>query len=333
MPKGNEAAKHVRVSPTSRDIGHERSADSVANDIGTSRRDESAHADHLAFAFIRHLRDHARLSNVLTHVSRGNWTNLEAALRPIFDLTAQSRNISPLSRNLIELICADRGVAGQIMKPYFRRFLASELGPELTRLVMAHVTTLFLEDEMQDPFGTRVGHEQKVAIVQIPSTMAAQEVFQDIIDRWHDQIRIAGMIEERGGTEGRTCRAGQLRSISNGAVFPMFEESYKGGAACDIEEAGVASASSMVCRDIAAGCDLVILSKFGKLESAGQGLRTAFAASVEAGMPLLTYAPHMFSQSWTSFIDSRAIVFPVDASAIDDWLRSLLSIRRSMASP
>ena len=46
-------------------------------------------------------------------------------------------------------------------------------------------------------------------------------------------------------------------------------------------------AAAAVRRDIAAGCDLVVLSKFGKLEAGGGGLRDAFGAAIEAGVPVL----------------------------------------------
>jgi hypothetical protein len=48
------------------------------------------------------------------------------------------------------------------------------------------------------------------------------------------------------------------------------------------------TAAGAVRRDIAAGCELVVLSKFGKLEAAGEGLAPAFKAALDARLPLLT---------------------------------------------
>lgn len=296
------------------------------------REDTEFDLDQLVFSCVSAFRDHSHLSNVLTHISRGNWRDVEQALRSIFDSRIENRGLSPLARNLVELMCADRGVTGRIMKPYFRNLLASELQPAQARYLNARVTTRFLELEVPNPFGDDGGTVKNIAVVRGRSTAAVQKVFQDVIERWAPQIRIAGLIEERKNADGRVCRAGRLRNIADNAVYSMFQATTGITAGCDIENAGLNSASDAVCRDIATGCDVVILSKFGKLEAAGQGLRAAFAASVEEKIPLLTYAPSTLDQAWASFAGSRAVVVSAEPMAIDDWLRSLGTIRRAMTS-
>ena len=60
----------------------------------------------------------------------------------------------------------------------------------------------------------------------------------------------------------------------------MFIDLGSGSAACHLESAGVLAAAERVREDIAIGCDLVVLNKFGKLEAAG-----AFA-NTDAGKAL-----------------------------------------------
>lgn len=286
--------------------------------------------DWLTAAWVGALRDHSHLANVLTHISRKNWGDVERALRSIFDAGARGRDLSPLARNIVELLCADRGVTGRIMKPYFRDFLTSALSPDQTRRLSAHVTKLFLDLETSNPFDE--GEDAKIiAIVQGSSTIAAQKLFQDVIERWSSQIRIAGVIETRESATGRSCRAGHLRSITDRVFYPMFEETTA-NSACDIEDAGLNAAAEAVRRDVATGCDLVILSKFGKLEADGLGLRAAFTACVEAKMPLLTYVPIGLSRAWDRFAESQSVFLSSEPMAIDEWLRSLGGIRRAMTS-
>jgi hypothetical protein len=57
---------------------------------------------------------------------------------------------------------------------------------------------------------------------------------------------------------------------------------------CQLDEVGAVAAAVAVQRDITAGCDLVLLNKFGKLEIAGDGLASAFRAAITAGLPVLT---------------------------------------------
>jgi hypothetical protein len=70
-------------------------------------------------------------------------------------------------------------------------------------------------------------------------------------------------------------------------------------------------------RDITAGCDLVLLNKFGKLEIAGDGLASAFRAAITAGLPLLTSVSPTHDEAWRRFVDQEFAVLPADPVTID----------------
>jgi hypothetical protein len=72
-------------------------------------------------------------------------------------------------------------------------------------------------------------------------------------------------------------------------------------------------------RDIAQGCDLVVLSKFGRLEAEGGGLRDAFGAAIEAGIPVLTSVSGKFGKAWQNFAAPLSVTVPDDADAIEAW--------------
>ena len=109
----------------------------------------------LVFLVVAAFRRHPHISNVLTHISGANWERVEQALRAILDPLAASRDLSPLARNIVDLMCADRGVTGRILKPYFRDLLAKILSPHLAALLTDHVSFLFLEFEL----GSRLAEE------------------------------------------------------------------------------------------------------------------------------------------------------------------------------
>ena len=109
----------------------------------------------LAFLVVAGLRRQPHISNVLTHISGADWGRVEQALRAILDPFTASRDLTPLARNIVDLMCADRGVTGRILKPYFRDLLARVLSPHLAALLTDHVTLLFLEFEL----GSRLAEE------------------------------------------------------------------------------------------------------------------------------------------------------------------------------
>ncbi|MFL5268618.1 MAG: DUF2478 domain-containing protein [Stellaceae bacterium] len=78
-----------------------------------------------------------------------------------------------------------------------------------------------------------------------------------------------------------------LRNLTTGARFSIFHDLGPRMAMCHLDGIGAVAAAAAVRRDVTAGCDLVLLNKFGKLEIAGDGLASAFRAAITAGLPLL----------------------------------------------
>jgi hypothetical protein len=64
--------------------------------------------------------------------------------------------------------------------------------------------------------------------------------------------------------------------------------------------------------------DLVVLSKFGKLEVAGGGLMPAFRAAVAAGKPVVTTVSSLHRETWRAFAP-RVVALPATSRALDDW--------------
>ena len=91
------------------------------------------------------LRRHPHLNNVLTHISGSNWTKLEQALTAVLDPSTRPRDLPPLARNLLDLLCADRGVTGRIMKPYFHEWLALALPAPQAERIIANTVRLFAQ--------------------------------------------------------------------------------------------------------------------------------------------------------------------------------------------
>lgn len=162
-----------------------------------------------------------------------------------------------------------------------------------------------------------------IAVIQGAPSSEVQKLFRAWTDRWHPSVRIAGVIAEEHGLPDRACTAGYLRSLTNGERFQIFQDRGPGAKGCQLSGAGAMSASEAVQRDIAAGCDLVVLSKFGALERKGSGLRDAFAAAIDANVPVLTSVSPAYMAEWEHFAGPLSAVMPLDAEQIDAWWRSV----------
>jgi len=162
-----------------------------------------------------------------------------------------------------------------------------------------------------------------IAAVQGAPSAVVRDMFRALVARWRSSARIAGVLEENHGQDNQVCGAGYLRSIASGARYSMFQDLGPGSTACRIDPAGVLLASEAVRQDIFTGCDLVLLNRFAKLEAERQGLMSAFAAAVEAQVPLLTSVSPAFQGAWERFAAPLFVLLPAEPEAIDGWWQAV----------
>lgn len=130
-------------------------------------------------------------------------------------------------------------------------------------------------------------------------------------------LRIAAIIAEAHNLPDRTCSAGFLRDVASGQAYSMFLEAPPSGTSCHLDATGVDDACAAILGQIL-DSDVVVLSKFGKLEAAGGGLAPAFTAAFAAGKPVLTTVSDLHRDAWHRLAPD-AIRLPADMTAIRDW--------------
>ena len=170
----------------------------------------------------------------------------------------------------------------------------------------------------------RRGVEMKpIAVVQGAASPTVQALLRQFISRLEPQVRVSGVIEDPTGDDGGSCAAGDLRCLSDDRRFSLMQDLGVGAAACRLDSAGIVSACAAAQQAIAAGCDLVVLSKFGKLEAQRSGLAPAFASAIEAGLPVLTSVAPRLAEPWDRFAAPLYVVLPPDLAAIEAWWQAV----------
>lgn len=169
-----------------------------------------------------------------------------------------------------------------------------------------------------------------IAVVQGSSGATVQEVFRTLVHRWRPRARLAGVVAESHGLADRACSAGFLRNISTGEQFSIFQDLGPGSTAFQLDAASMLPANAAVQRDIAAGCDLVLLSKFGQLEAANSGLMDAFRAAIEAHVPVLTSVSRACEAAWAKFADPLFMTLPANTDQIEAWWQAVRSPERAV---
>lgn len=136
-------------------------------------------------------------------------------------------------------------------------------------------------------------------------------------------LRVAGVIEEFGGTPGAGCSGRSLRDLVTGARHLISQDLGPGSLACHLDASRVADACQGALSAIEAGCDVVVLAKFGKLEAARSGLLDAFAAAAERDLPIVTSVAPMFTSDWLRYSAPLSRLVDARPDALDAWWRAL----------
>lgn len=158
-----------------------------------------------------------------------------------------------------------------------------------------------------------------IAVLQGAESAAIQQLLAEFWTSWHKRTRIVGVIEDPLG-DSCGCAPGHLRNLTGGRSFPIFQDLGPGSTGCSLDGGSLVEAGEQVRRDIAGGCDLVMLSKFGKFEAEnGSGLLPAFVAAIEAGVPVLTSVAPKFMAAWDRFAESYYIAVAAERRAIETW--------------
>ena len=118
-----------------------------AEELSASKPPLEPSTPELSFRIFAAFRAHPHINNVLTHISRAKWREVEQALNRIFDVSMTSDGLSPLEENIVELMVGERGITGKILKPYFQAALRRILEPSSAERLIRHITALYLELE------------------------------------------------------------------------------------------------------------------------------------------------------------------------------------------
>ncbi|MGH7071521.1 MAG: DUF2478 domain-containing protein [Acetobacteraceae bacterium] len=160
--------------------------------------------------------------------------------------------------------------------------------------------------------------QNKTAAVVRSDDETAQALIAAAVAEWRAAgAKVVGVIAEPHGLPDRACRAGSLRDIASGKSYQIYLEAAPSHTSCHLDANGVQAACRGLLDQIAAS-DLVVISKFGKLEAARGGLVPALEAAIGAGKPVLTTVSERHRDAWHAFASDASDV-AADPAAVRGW--------------
>ncbi len=132
-------------------------------------------------------------------------------------------------------------------------------------------------------------------------------------------LRIAGVVEDSDCAHDGACKRFRVRDLRSGETIPISQDLGRGSTACNLDPAALIKACGCIESAISDGADLVVLSKFGKLEAARSGLADAFRAAIEADIPVLTVVSPAAAEEWERFAAPLFQFIEGSPEALEFW--------------
>jgi nucleoside-triphosphatase THEP1 len=167
----------------------------------------------------------------------------------------------------------------------------------------------------------RMSETSAIAVIAGRDGQDLQALLSGAAARWRRAgMRLAGLLAEGHDGEG-VCSAAYLRDLTTGERFSIQRDAPPPGTSCHLDAAGMDEACDAVLARMG-GADIVVLSKFGKLEAMQQGLWRCFCASARAGTPLLTTVSSRHAEALRAWAPAACWLEPGDG-AIEAWWNAM----------
>ena len=143
-------------------------------------------------------------------------------------------------------------------------------------------------------------------------------------------LRLAGVVQVNETYDALCACDMTLRDLGTGTEIGISQRLGKHARGCRLDPSALERAVVLVASGLEAGCDLLVLNKFGKMEASGRGFRALIGDALAAVLPDLLGITAANGAAWREFAGEHGVVLPADEAAILDWITALSpSLRRS----
>lgn len=132
-------------------------------------------------------------------------------------------------------------------------------------------------------------------------------------------IGIAGVVQTCDPETVGEDRDLHLTSVNGDWSLPVMQNRGSLSSGCRLDYSAVAEASSRIAAAITPATRIVILNRFGRAESEGNGFRSILEKCLEEGYTALCAVRSDYVADWEAFHGGLAETLPATREAILDW--------------
>lgn len=136
-----------------------------------------------------------------------------------------------------------------------------------------------------------------------------------------DGRKVIGFLQREGTDDGECCGEIALQDIDTGELFTISQALGSGARGCRLDPQALAAVAGSLLARLDDDTDLLLLNRFGKGESEGQGFRAVIEEACIRGIPALTVVRDEYLPAWKQFSGELGCVLAPDRQDVLDWAR------------
>ncbi len=163
-------------------------------------------------------------------------------------------------------------------------------------------------------------HTSRLAAILFDRDAPVDTTMRDFIDGLRARgVSVAGLVQQSGAEE----RDLYVRDLTSGETLPIMQDLGAEAEGCAVDPAAIAVAARMLDRARATKPDLLVVNRFGRLESEGAGMIAEIGAAVAEGEAVLIAVPQRYADAWNTFAQGLDVQLAPATSALDAWWRTI----------
>jgi hypothetical protein len=135
-------------------------------------------------------------------------------------------------------------------------------------------------------------------------------------------LSVGGLLQSYGPPTGPFRRQLHLLVLASGERIRLDQPLGAGAQSCVLDGDALARAAQALREAVRARPDLLVVSRFGKQEAQGGGMRAEIAEALLSGTPVLVAVSAALRAEWERFLGAPSFVLPARAEAIAAWART-----------
>jgi hypothetical protein len=145
-------------------------------------------------------------------------------------------------------------------------------------------------------------------------------------------LRVAGFVQIAEALEDGHAKA-HVRDLETGARLPIFQDLGRASQSCSVDPTAFIEVARCFNEALARGPDLLIVNRFGRLESEGGGIIDEIATAATSGIPMLIGVSTRYLKAWRQFAMGLDEELACSREALEEWWRKQNAASACTADP